>query len=70
MGFDFVSLFGMKEGSVNNRAGKRRELLEGRQQQQGLEKGEWNNPTGPSHSRLECPRLGHVVPWVLATLEQ
>ena len=65
MGFDFVSLFGMKERSVNNGAGKRRELLGG--QQQDLER---ERPHRPPHSRFEDPRLGHVVPWVLATLEQ
>ena len=53
---------------MNNGAGKRHELLEG---QQDLETGEGMAPEAPPpHSRLEGPRLGHVVPWVLATLEQ
>ena len=58
---------GRSFGSVNNGAGKRHELLEG---QQDLETGEGMAPEAPPpHSRLEGPRLGHVVPWVLATLE-
>ena len=67
MGFDFVSLFGMKEGSVNNGAGKRHELLE-EQQQQNLEKGEGMAPEAPPTAGLRVPALvmwcpGSWRPW-------
>ena len=67
MGFDFVSLFGMKEGSVNNGAGKRRELLE-EQQQQNLEKGEGMAPEAPPTAGWRVPALvmwcpGSWRPW-------
>ena len=56
MGFNFVSLFGMKEGSVNNGAGKRHELLE-EQQQQNLEKGEGKAPEAPPTGGWRVPAL-------------
>ena len=68
MGFDFVSLFGMKERSVNNGAGQRYELLEGQQQQQDLEKGEGTAPEAPPTAGLRVPALvmwcpGSWQPW-------
>jgi len=68
MGFDFVSLLGMKEGSVNNGSGKRRELLEGQQQQQDLAKGEGMAPEAPATAGLRVPALvmwwpGSWRPW-------
>ena len=68
MEFDFVSLLGMKEGSVNNGAGKRHELLEGEQQQQNLEKGEGKGPEAPPTVGWRVPALvmwwpGSWRPW-------
>ncbi len=65
MEFDFVSLLGMKEGSVNNGAGKRHELLEG---QQDLEKGEGKAPEAPPTAGWRVPALvmwcpGSWRPW-------